>query len=43
MPPMLRRMINSQLKDDAYTFVFSQKGLMPGVSIEGTRMFRIKR
>jgi hypothetical protein len=43
MPPMLRRMIDSQLKDDAYAFVFSQQGLTAGVSIEGTRISRVKR
>jgi len=36
-------MINSQLKDDAYAFVFMEQGLMPGVSTEGTGISRIKR
>jgi lipid-binding SYLF domain-containing protein len=33
----------SSLKDDAYAFIFSQQGLMAGVSIEGTKISRIKR
>ena len=33
----------STLKDDAYAFVFDQKGLMAGVSIEGTKISRIKQ
>ncbi|MDJ0921326.1 MAG: lipid-binding SYLF domain-containing protein [Henriciella sp.] len=32
----------STLKDDAYAFIFDQKGLMAGVSIEGTKITRIK-
>jgi lipid-binding SYLF domain-containing protein len=32
-----------QHKDDAYAFIFSQQGLMAGVSIEGTKISRIKR
>ena len=30
------------MKDDAYAFIFSQQGLMAGVSIEGTKITRIK-
>ena len=33
----------STLKDDAYAFIFDQTGLMAGVSIEGTKITRIKR
>ena len=33
----------SSLKDDAYAFIFSQQGLMAGVSIEGTKISRIAR
>lgn len=33
----------STLKDDAYAFIFSQQGLMAGVSIEGTKISRIER
>jgi len=33
----------SSLKDDAYAFIFSQQGLMVGVSIEGTKISKIKR
>ncbi len=32
----------STLKDDAYAFIFNQQGLMAGVSIEGTKISRIK-
>jgi lipid-binding SYLF domain-containing protein len=31
----------STLKNDAYAFIFDQKGLMAGVSIEGTKISRI--
>jgi lipid-binding SYLF domain-containing protein len=31
------------LKNDAFAFVFSQQGLMAGVSIEGTKISRINR
>ena len=31
------------LKDDAYAFVFDQQGLMASLSIEGTKITRIKR
>jgi len=30
-------------QDDSYAFIFSQQGLMAGVSIEGTKISRIKR
>jgi hypothetical protein len=34
----------SMLKDDAYAFIFDQKGgLMLSVSIEGTKISRIKQ
>lgn len=33
----------SSLKSDAYAFIFSQQGLMAGVSIEGTKISHIKR
>lgn len=33
----------SSLKDDAYAFIFDQQGLMLGVSIEGTKISKIKR
>ena len=32
----------STLKDDAYAFIFDQEGLMLGVSIEGTKISKIK-
>ncbi len=32
----------STLKDDAYAFIFDQQGLMAGVSIEGTKISKIK-
>lgn len=31
------------LKDDAYAFIFDQKGLMASLSIEGTKISRIKK
>jgi lipid-binding SYLF domain-containing protein len=31
------------LKDDAYAFIFDQQGLMASLSIEGTKITRIKR
>lgn len=33
----------STLKDDAYAFIFSQQGLMAGLSIEGTKITKIER
>jgi len=38
-----RNLSTSSLKDDAYAFIFSQQGLMAGVSIEGTKISRINR
>ncbi|KAA3626418.1 MAG: twin-arginine translocation pathway signal protein [Proteobacteria bacterium] len=38
-----KNLSTSALKDDAYAFVFSQQGLMAGLSIEGTKISRIKR
>lgn len=38
-----KNLSTSSLKDDAYTFIFSQQGLMAGVSIEGTKISLIKR
>ncbi|MCR9079776.1 MAG: lipid-binding SYLF domain-containing protein [Hyphomonadaceae bacterium] len=32
---------SSTLQDDAYAFIFDQKGLMAGVSIEGTKVSRV--
>lgn len=32
---------SSTLQDDAYAFIFDQKGLMAGVSIEGTKISRV--
>jgi len=34
---------STTLKDDSYAFIFDQKGLMAGVSIEGTKISHIKR
>lgn len=39
---MARNLSTSTLKDDAYAFIFDQQGLMAGVSIEGTKITRIK-
>lgn len=38
-----KNLSTSSLKDDAYAFVFSQQGLMAGVSIEGTKISKINR
>lgn len=38
-----KNLSTSSLKDDAYAFIFSQQGLMAGVSIEGTKISQIKR
>lgn len=34
---------STTLKDDAYAFIFDQQGLMASLSIEGTKISRIKR
>lgn len=38
-----KNLSTSSLKNDAYAFIFSQQGLMAGVSIEGTKISRIHR
>ena len=38
-----KNLSTSTLKDDAYAFIFDQEGLMAGVSIEGTKISRIRR
>jgi len=38
-----KNLSTSSLKDDAYAFIFSQQGLMAGISIEGTKISPIKR
>jgi lipid-binding SYLF domain-containing protein len=38
-----KNLSTSSLQDDAYAFIFSQQGLMAGVSIEGTKISRINR
>lgn len=38
-----KNLSTSTLKDDAYAFVFDQQGLMASLSIEGTKITRIKR
>ena len=38
-----KNLSSSTLKDDAYAFIFDQAGLMVGLSIEGTKITRIKR
>ena len=37
-----RNLSTTTLKDDAYAFTFDQKGLMAGVSLEGTKVTKIK-
>ena len=38
-----KNLSSSTLRDDVYAFIFSQQGLMAGVSIEGTKISLIKR
>jgi lipid-binding SYLF domain-containing protein len=38
-----KNLSTSSLQSDAYAFIFSQQGLMAGISIEGTKISRIKR
>jgi lipid-binding SYLF domain-containing protein len=38
-----RNLSTSTLQHDAYAFIFSQQGLMAGISIEGTKISRINR
>jgi lipid-binding SYLF domain-containing protein len=40
---LAKNLSTSTLKDDAYAFIFSQQGLMAGISIEGTKISRINR
>lgn len=38
-----KNLSSSTLKEDAYAFIFDQQGLMASLSIEGTKVSRIKR
>jgi lipid-binding SYLF domain-containing protein len=38
-----KNLSTSTLKDDAYAFIFSQQGLMAGLSLEGSKISHIKR
>ena len=38
-----KNLSTSSLQEDAYAFIFSQQGLMAGISFEGTKISRIKR
>lgn len=38
-----KNLSSSSLQDDAYAFIFSQQGLMAGISIEGTKVTKIER
>ena len=40
---MAKNLSTSTLKDDTYAFIFDQQGLMAALSIEGTKISRIKR
>ena len=40
---LAKNLSSSTLKDDAYAFIFDQQGLMASLSIEGTKISRIKR
>jgi lipid-binding SYLF domain-containing protein len=37
-----KNLSSSTLKDDAYAFIYGQQGLMAGISLEGTKISRIK-
>lgn len=37
-----KNLTTSTLKDDAYAFIFNQQGLMAGISLEGTKISKIK-
>jgi len=38
-----KNLSTTTLKDDAYAFIFDQKGLMAGLALEGTKISHIKR
>jgi lipid-binding SYLF domain-containing protein len=38
-----KNLSTTTLKDDAYAFIFGQKGLMAGLSLEGTKISRINK
>ncbi|WP_306602472.1 lipid-binding SYLF domain-containing protein [Azonexus sp.] len=38
-----KNLTSSTMKEDAYAFIFDQQGLMASLSIEGTKISRIKR
>ncbi|NDU85660.1 MAG: lipid-binding SYLF domain-containing protein [Ferrovum sp.] len=38
-----KNLSSTTLKDDAYAFIFDQEGLMVSLSLEGTKISRIKR
>ena len=38
-----KNLSSTTLKDDVYGFIFDQKGLMAGISIEGSKITRIRR
>jgi len=38
-----KNLSTTTLKDDAYAFIFDQKGLMAGLTVEGTKVSKIKR
>ena len=40
---LAKNLSSSTLKDDAYAFIFDQSGLMASLSIEGTKISRIKK
>lgn len=38
-----RNLSSTTLKDDAYAFIFNQQGLMAGISLEGSKISKIKK
>jgi lipid-binding SYLF domain-containing protein len=40
---MAKSTTTTTMRDDVYAFVFSQKGLMAGVGLQGNKITRIKK
>ena len=40
---MAKSMTSTTITDDVYAFIFSQKGLMAGLGIQGNKITRIKK
>ena len=42
LQPVAQNLSTTSLQDDAYAFIFDQKGLMAGISIEGTKINKLQ-